>query len=146
MDYEAIAAALKTRFTSVTPPADEEALEATDEPPNSIGPSQIVVMLPPPEDVEWGPGKHRYSVQLWEVWAIFAQEGDFPIRMHRLAKWQKALLDQVVAHIQLGLAYVDMAEIRRIEPAQPDWAEIPYDGLRITVRVQTREVVTGAAA
>jgi len=146
MDYEDIAAALETRFTSITPPTGEEALEATDEPPNSVGPNQIVVMLPPPEDLEWGPSKLRYTIQLWTVWAIFAQEGDFSIRMHRLAKWQKAIVNQVALKIQLGLAYVDIAAIRHIEPAQPDWAEIPYDALRITVQVQTREVVTGAAA
>jgi len=147
MDYEAIAAALETRFTGVTPPSGERAPKAVDDPPNSVGWTPLIVVdLPPDEDIEWGPSKLRYSDQLWTVWALFAQEGDFPRRKRRLAKWQKALLNQVAAQIQLGLAYVDKAEIRRIAPEQPDWAEIPYDGLRISILIQTREVFTGAAA
>jgi len=147
MDYEAIAAALETRFTGMTTPADERPATATDDPPNSIGLTPLIVVdLPPDEDLQWGPSKIRYSQQLWTVWALFAQEGDYAWRKRRLAKWQKSVLNQVVGQIQLGLAYVDMAEIRRIETTQPDWADIAYDGLRITVYVQTHEVVTGAAA
>lgn len=147
MDYEAIAAALETRFTGMTTPTGERDASATDDAPNSVGLTPlVVVMMPPDEEVEWGPGKHRYSVQDWTVRALFAQEGDFADRMRRLAKWQKAMLDQVVAHIQLGLTYVDLAEIRHIRPDQIDWADIAYDALIVTVRVQTREVVTGAAA
>lgn len=147
MDYEELAAALETRFTGVTPPSGEEGAQATDEPPDQVGFTPLVVVdLPPVEDLDWGPAKQRFTRQLWTVWALFAQEGDYSIRKHRLAKWQKALVNQVAFHVQLGLVYVRQAYITHIEPAQPDWADVPYDGLRISVQVDTREVVTGAAA
>jgi len=146
LDYEAIGEAIRARFATAATPASEDALALTTvEPPAQIGATPALIVHPPEEDLEWGPGGVRHSVQRWPV-RFYRTEGDLGPSLTALSKWRKAFLDTVVGQVQLGLStYVDWAEIRSVAVRQFDYAETRYDGLEFMVWVKTREPVTAAA-
>ena len=147
MDYNAISSAIVARFLTVTKPTGEDDLQGTDEPPNTLALTPLLVVMPNPDEVfEYGPSKIRYTLQQWNCLLMRDQRGDYPARMTAMAAWRTACKDALMGQIQLGLTYVDWAELRTASVTQRDWGEYPYDTLDMIVEVKTREVVTGAAA
>jgi hypothetical protein len=148
VDDQAIAAAIAARFTGLTPPTGEQdvALVTSDWPPQ-LGPTPAILVDPNPDDTyEWGPALTRHGLTIWKVLFLRAQEGDYGPRMNGLAKWRPVLRDRVVGQIQLGLAYIDWAELRAMGPAREiTYAEIPYDGLELSIVIKTREQVAASA-
>lgn len=148
MDYTALAAALAARFTGLTPPSGEDSLALISaDLPGQVGATPALLVDPNPDETfEWGPALTRHGLSNWKVLFLRAQEGDFGPRMTALALWRPVLLDRVVGRIQLGLAYVDWAELRTFGPAREvTYAEITYDGYEIGIQIKTREQVAASA-
>lgn len=147
MDYGIIGAAIAARFTSTVTPTGEDALAlCTNEPPDQLGTTPALLVFPPEEPLlEWGPGSTLYSVQLWPVRFFRVQGPDFAARMTALSSWRTALYARVVGQIQLGLVYVDWAELRSIRVTEVAYAEVNFDCLDMVVAVKVRENVSAAA-
>lgn len=148
MDEAAIAAALVARFEGLTPPSGEQTIAfLSSELPAQVGATPALLVDPNPEDAyEWYPSLSRRGLSTWRLLFLRAQEGDYGPRMNALSAWRPVLRDRIVGRIQLGLAYVHWAELRGMSPAREiTYAEVAYDGLELTVVVQTHEQVAAAA-
>jgi len=146
LDYEAIGAAIAARFATAATPSGEDALAlATDDLPDQIGATPALLVFPPEEDLDWGPGLTRHSVQRWPVRFFRTQGSSWSVRVTGISRWRKALLDTVVGNIGLGLAYVDWAQVSSVKFVEATYAEIVYDALEFIVTVKTREQVAASA-
>lgn len=146
VDYEAIGAAIAARYAAQTPPSGESALRlATDDAPGQINLTPALVVFAGDEAINWGPVRTRVSECEFAVRLYFGQDADFPVRMARMSKWRRALLDAIVGQIQLGLAYVDWCELRTVTVIEAEYGGSAFDALEFIHVVRIREQVSAAA-
>lgn len=147
MDDAAVATAIAARFANLTPPTGEDPItNPTDQLPSQVSSSPALLVFPADEELEWLPNKVRKGEHFFTVEFMRAQNGDFSTRMAAMTAWRPVLRDRVAGQMQLGLAYVDFAELRAISLVEVTYAAIKYDALELAVYVRTREVVPTAAA
>lgn len=147
LDYEAEGAAIAARFATASTPTGEDSLAlCTAEPPDQLDATPAVIVFLPEETLDWGPVNVRHSKQIWTVRFFRTQGPTMTVRMAALAKWRRAFLDTVAGQLQLGLSYVDYAQINKVSVSlEAVYAETRYDCLEFLVEVKTREPVTAAA-
>ncbi len=147
MDYTAIGSALAARFTGIGPPTGESALvDSTASLPPQLGSTPIILVWPPAhETFAWGPSRWKWQTQEWTVGLYVDKQGDLPVRLARMQAWRPYLVARIVGQIQLGLSYVDWAELRSMDLGVADYGGTEYDVLTLGVVVQVRETVAAAA-
>jgi hypothetical protein len=146
VDYEAIGAAIAARYAAQSPPPGETGLRlATDDAPGQVTLTPALVVFAGDEAVTWGPVRTRVSECEFLARLYLAQDADYPVRMARLSRWRRALLDAVIGQIQLGLAYVDWCELRAVNVVEAEYGGTTFDALEFIHTVRIREQ-TGAAA
>lgn len=146
MDLSAIATALAARYAAgnVTPPTGRSNITlATATPPNKLAASPAVVVWPQSGDltIESGQmkGIHDFTVSFYYA----RREGDVPRESAALLAWVGVLLGQTFGQTKLGLAPgVDKAIPVRWEIGTLDYAGDSFDGISITVRVWTTDIVS----
>jgi hypothetical protein len=149
VDYDAIGDALAARFRGLSTPSGEDPLTnaaVTNELPDALSTTPALLVWPPVrEDFQWGPSNQRWVRQEWHLHFYRASSGTLAQRLVGMQKWRPLLVDRIVGQIQLGLAYVDWAELNSIVLSEGSYAEIAYDDFDLTVIVQIRETVAAAA-
>lgn len=146
-DYFALAAAIATRFSTMTAPAGLVALKgSTATPPNALSVFPFVVVYPTRGTLDTDPaspilmGDPEFDVEFYYA----RNEGDKARETAALSKWLGVLAAQMfTGSLSVGLSPI----VLRVVPT--GWEIVPliyaglaYDGIRLGVRAKTREQVT----
>jgi DNA mismatch repair protein MutH len=145
LDIDAIAEALATRYSALTPPTGYTAIHAaTSHAANAaVQTPYLIVWTRTGELVYSGGGLRQGETDFDVVLYLDRAQHDMPRETERLQKWVGVLLDATHAATKLGLS----ATVLKALPVSWEiddqrYAGPTYDILRIRVRVWTEDTVT----
>lgn len=149
VDFNAIASALATRFSSanVTAPSGETNVRvATASLPDAIKVEPVVLVFPP-SDVSFSYGPSiRKGVAEFPIRFYIYKVRDAKRNAVLINKWVGALYAQLDGQVHLGLsAYVTHAVISRIQAGPLSYANQEYHGIELTAEVHLGEGMSATA-
>lgn len=147
IDFEAIANALVTQFsTAVTPTGSKALRKVSAELPGQIPAGPAIYVFPPELPFQYGRTGTRKVIARYRVVLYVDQTSDTKRNSTLLLRWQKALYPLIAAHLHLGLeTYVNQARIAEITPGKVQYAGMEYEGLQILVDVHCWEPMNAVA-
>ncbi len=145
MNSLAIADALAARFTGLTAGGEPLASAPTARLPNAIGQGPVILVYPPTATLDVGASARRDDLYTFMV-RLFRDPVDVPTRTAKLYAWFDAMHDLVGQQMQLGLAYVSIAEpvACRLELDGQKYGGGIFDVVELEVEVRVNEHVTVA--
>jgi hypothetical protein len=146
MDWPAVSASLASAYTGLSDGAGNTLRASHDKLPDGIVAPCAVVVLHSFDDVTIYAG-WMTGVAVFDVLILLEPMADLPRRYAALLRWVTPAMLATLPHVQLGLpANVSQAVPGSVEvsPAgdSPDYAGLPYDLVRVSIRVSFRDQVT----
>ncbi len=143
VDFNAIAVALATRFTStyVTAPSGEDTVtQATSSLPAAITDEPVVLVFPPTNiEIHYGPSV-RTAVATYPVRFYIYKVRDLPRNTTLLNSWLGSLYAQLDGQVHLGLSsYVTHAVVTGIHVGPMTYSGTEFHGIELTVDVHIWE-------
>lgn len=146
MDVYAISNALAARFKAVTAPTGQSAIRAAyGQVPQGIAALPCVVVFPRSGTQELNASRLFSTIEFDVLFLVSKSPGDAARIEATRQKWLAPLLAALDGQIQLGLPYVVKAWPTAWEFAEITYGGDPYDGIRLTVRVDTHDNRTFSA-
>jgi hypothetical protein len=145
MNYATLAAALASRFASLTPPAGYKAItQATANPGNAIPNAPYVIVWPTEGELTYLPGQRKGEHTFLVTFYYAKSEGDVPRFTEALQQWLGVLLPALDGQMQLGMAASGVMKGLPLkwEFGTSVYAAVTYESITITVGVWTTENVT----
>lgn len=150
MDSYAIATAIATRYSAanVTPPTgqDDPKLVTADLPEAISYFPSIIVSPPRLDDANYTASKGTVLPLIYQVTLLLSRADGSPRRAKLVHDWVTALYKQLSPQIQLGLAYVALAQMVAFRAGTVRYAGEEYDGITWDVRVLVSEADNTRAA
>lgn len=149
LDIDAIAEALATRYSSLTPPSGYTAIHAaTSHAANAAVQTPYLIVYTRIGELIYGSdGLRNGTIDFDVVLYLDRAQHDMPRETERLQKWIGVLIDATHGASKLGLSSVVMKAIPvSWEVDDERYAGPTYDIARILVRVWTQDIVTLVAA
>lgn len=160
MDYLETGNAIAARFVGITAPSysfeddagdtvtvqDDALTTVSATLPNQIATTPALFVMPPEDrEFEWGPSLLMHVRQFYTIRLFRDQTQDIARRMAALQAWRTPLALRIAGQIQLGLSYVDWAELRSGRIGEVEYAEVKYDVVDLLVEVKVREPIAAQA-
>lgn len=148
IDIDAIANAIVTLYSTVTPPSGQPSLtDVTADLPDAISNERTLLVFPP-EEPEWAQGpSFRKTTLLIPIRFYLWKVRDNPRTTRLLRNWNTVLYSQFDASVHLGLAdYVHWARIvSGPGTSRITYAGTEYSGLTYMAGVRVSEPVLATA-
>ena len=147
VDYSAIAAAMTLRFTApyVAAPAGLDAMRSANYlTPAGLHTPCVVAFFQGQTNIQYDPGMMVTSTLTWIVRFYLSEPADYARVLDKLNKWGTVLQYGLDGQVQLGLSYVNSAQITNVGP----FGELPFDtapgahgypGFEMTVDVHVKD-------